>query len=208
MLQMPCEMAHLIEAYLDGEGDESERQRVEAHLAGCAMCAGMLENLRQLRRRLSAWSALERAPAQERAFWLQLAQKLPLRAAAAPRSLWVPAALALSQILLDAMALLTLALSVGMLLGGFSGVDSWLRQTLSFMPAVSALDAARLTWPGSLGTLALGLTGSAGVEALSVADEVLSWVLPVFVFTALSGAVFLAMTGWAGLQWLRRPSAR
>jgi len=41
-------------AYLDGEMDERERARVEAHLAKCSQCAAELERLRALRQELDA----------------------------------------------------------------------------------------------------------------------------------------------------------
>ena len=41
-----------LSGYLDGELTQQERQRVELHLADCGECAGMLEELRALRRRM------------------------------------------------------------------------------------------------------------------------------------------------------------
>jgi anti-sigma factor RsiW len=51
---MTAHLDYELSAYLDGEIDEAERRRVEAHLADCADCRALLDDLRQMVRRSRA----------------------------------------------------------------------------------------------------------------------------------------------------------
>jgi anti-sigma factor RsiW len=65
--RMPCSDALRVHAYFDGEVDALSAAEIESHMAGCAECKALLEDLRQLRGALRQDLAYERAPASLRA---------------------------------------------------------------------------------------------------------------------------------------------
>lgn len=76
-----------LSAYIDGELDERERQRLEAHLSGCDACRGAVADLRQIVARAAALEATPPA----RDLWAGIRDRiggdvrvLPLPAAARP----------------------------------------------------------------------------------------------------------------------------
>jgi anti-sigma factor RsiW len=77
-----CEDKELLVAYLYGEADPADCQRVEAHLAACASCREEVEGLRSVRTTLAEW-----APA-TRALGFRLVQTDPSQEA--PRRWWRP----------------------------------------------------------------------------------------------------------------------
>jgi len=77
-----CEDKELLVAYLYGEAEPADCQRVEAHLAACASCREEVEGLRSVRTTLAEW-----APA-TRALGFRLVQTDPSQEA--PRRWWWP----------------------------------------------------------------------------------------------------------------------
>jgi anti-sigma factor RsiW len=81
---MPCEQAHRIEAYLDGELDSANAAAVEQHLEGCIECAALRAQTGTLRTAIRQSATYHRADA---------ALRVRIRTAldeAAPRSSVVP----------------------------------------------------------------------------------------------------------------------
>lgn len=84
-------MTHLndeLSAYLDGELPVGDRARVEAHLAECAACSALLEQLRRIVQR--ARTLDDRAPARD--LWSGIAARLAAKAAEAGAAHLVPIA--------------------------------------------------------------------------------------------------------------------
>jgi hypothetical protein len=61
---MTCErIEELLSAYLEGELSGAERREVDAHLAGCPACAGLLAILRETQEALAGFPEVEPGPA-------------------------------------------------------------------------------------------------------------------------------------------------
>lgn len=104
-----CPRIEALSALTDDELREPERIALEAHVAGCAICAPALVDLRQLHarfaalpqpefdfdvaaevdRRISPVHAPRRAPPRPRARWWQIALLAPGGAAAVTAGLWL-----------------------------------------------------------------------------------------------------------------------
>ena len=54
-----CDRREDLVAYLYGECEAEERERIEAHLAACERCAAKVDGLRSVRRSLAAWAPPE-----------------------------------------------------------------------------------------------------------------------------------------------------
>ena len=54
-----CDRREDLVAYLYGESEADERERLEAHLAACESCAAEVDALRSVRRSLAAWTPPE-----------------------------------------------------------------------------------------------------------------------------------------------------
>jgi Putative zinc-finger len=58
-IRFDCNDKERLVAYLYGEADDRERAVIDAHLAGCAACAGEVDGLRTVRLDLAAWQPPE-----------------------------------------------------------------------------------------------------------------------------------------------------
>lgn len=107
-----------LSAYLDGELEDSELPRVEAHLKSCAECREALDDLKRLVRR--AGSLDDRAP--ERDLWAGIAQRI----ASEPSADVIPLdsrrrrrlSFSVPQLAAAAVVLMALSLGAGTLLKG------------------------------------------------------------------------------------------
>src|SRR4029079_1026594 len=102
---MTCDLAReRISELVDGDLDRAARAELDAHLATCASCAALAEDLEVVRR---ASRSLPTLDPPERV-WTAIARQLPAEAmnrSASRSSEWVKGALAIAAVLLSAVAL-------------------------------------------------------------------------------------------------------
>ena len=88
----PCGRSEDLVAYLYGESEAEERERLEAHLVACEKCAAEVEALRSVRRSLATWVPPEAElgfrvvsdpPRREAPWWRRAALRPPWGLAAA-----------------------------------------------------------------------------------------------------------------------------
>jgi anti-sigma factor RsiW len=84
---MPCPDPQLVHAYVDGELDAESAVRVEEHLAGCAACESIRQEIEAVRSTLRARTTYHRLAPGRRAAVLQ---KLDAEMASAPRDTTAP----------------------------------------------------------------------------------------------------------------------
>jgi anti-sigma factor RsiW len=104
-----------LSAYLDGELDAAARAEVERHLAACAACRDVVDDLRQLRAEARAWAGLDAVP--DRDLWAGIAARLgaPAGAGGARILPWYRRRWSVGIIELAAAASLVAALTAGLL---------------------------------------------------------------------------------------------
>jgi anti-sigma factor RsiW len=108
-MQDPCPRIEALSALVDDQLREPQRQALERHVAGCAICAPVLADFRQLRarfadlpatvrdfdvaaevdRRIGGTAAPRRVPPRHRPRWWQVALLAPGGAAALTIGLWL-----------------------------------------------------------------------------------------------------------------------
>jgi anti-sigma factor RsiW len=166
-----------LEAYHDGELDAARRDRVAAHLPGCAECRRELEALQALSRALASDDLPQASLASPAVFWRGVQSRLPDRqAAGAPVSgrrvllRWLPGfglllLNGLLQVAVVAVAILTLIPSRLWAIPGWTG---W------WLPLVSSSTLGWLAWlvPGNWSALvvifwSLTLSGTLAVLYLA-----------------------------------------
>lgn len=136
---LTCEEKDTLIAFLYDEVDPSDRERVEAHLAGCAACRDEVESLRGVRATLADW-----APS-TRALGFRLVQTDP--AEARQRRWWWPLpawAQAAAAVLILGVAAGLANLDVTMGSGGVNVRTGWRRQPAA--PATMATEGPTRPW--------------------------------------------------------------
>jgi anti-sigma factor RsiW len=144
---MKCPNYGNISAYLDGELEEKKRVSLEAHLQGCAHCAGSLEEMRALRTRFRSTERYQ-AP-------YGFSTRVMARTADLDRKrtfTFVPALVKFA----EAVALL-LVIVVGIFTGKIVTNGSSTQKTGNITASLS-LDVFEATPPGSLGDAYLSVT--------------------------------------------------
>lgn len=144
---MKCLRTEHISAYLDNALEEKERASVEAHLKGCARCAGALSDMQSLQR---AFSATERFKAPYGFATRVVARTAELDRKKAP---WfVPTFAKFAE-----AAVLVLVISLGIAAGTFitKGLPSQRATSLASSMSLDLFDAAP---PDSLGGAYLAMT--------------------------------------------------
>lgn len=138
---MTQHLEHWLDAYLDGELEEKDGRRVEAHLQRCAACRSMLDQRRALGALLQAYPpAQDLAPAERFAASVRL--QLPRKPLASPRSgagLWLLVPLGL----LFAWAFLQMVFVVAGLIRLIPGAQGALQ------PAVAVAQPGLVEWLAS-----------------------------------------------------------
>ena len=178
--------AEWLTAYYDGELDAARRERVKAHLAGCAEC----------RRQLEEWSALNEALAadklpQERltspaAFWRGVQARLPEQRPAQP----APTPVSVSRVLLRWSPGIGL-----LLLNGALQVAAVAGVALMLVPARLWAGPAWAGWAYSLAA-----DSSLGWLAWVVPSG-WSWVGVSFLSLTISAGLAVVYLAWLGYEW-------
>jgi anti-sigma factor RsiW len=146
-MNMKCLKAQHISAYLDDALEEKERASVEAHLKGCARCAGALAEMKSLQQAFSAAGRFK-AP-------YGFSSRVLARVAESDRKKtpwFVPAFARFAE-----AAVLVLVIFIGIAAGSFimKGIPSQRSTNLASSMSLDLFDAAP---PGSLGNAYLAMT--------------------------------------------------
>ena len=159
-----CEDKELLVAYLYGEAEPADCQRVEAHLAACASCREEVEGLRSVRTTLAEW-----APA-TRALGFRLVQTDPSQEA--PRRWWWPLpawAQAAAAVLVIGVAAGLANLDVTIGSGGVTVRTGWSPRPAAAEPArgMAAAVTPAQPWRTDLAALEQRLRTDFAVQAVS-----------------------------------------
>lgn len=198
-------------AYMDGELPLHRQQAVEAHLSRCADCMRHLQAMRRLSAHIQAWPAVSRQPEQEEAFCARVVSHLPprpVRAAPAggarrPGEFVFPLGIVLTGAFVESAALVTTILTVLVTSGMLREPSVWIQQVATNLPYSPLGVVSPFGWIGQALEGLAGATGLTGTTFSQWSSTIVNAALPLTVFLLFSIVMFLALSGWAGLQLTR-----